>query len=274
MKARGLLLVCCAVSAAMRAERPPDYFENLRERTFVEFDQQFVIRQKTDPRDAKPLFRARHLLLRVKAGTGDAERQWWPIRSILLIEAASGNRFVAEITADTGDLGHRSAERAWMRLSGSKRGTALETWTTSDPDAPGSPDSPCGGTRHRIMGGGLEISGVDLSDVRSRTVSATIGEIREAVFTPDEVLELGRLRELDTTGLNRTATIEANFSVAVRLAWNLLFMDRPAIPRGTEDLLLIPDSAPPGDLGPWRTLTYIPQDLPPFPPLPPEGGVK
>jgi hypothetical protein len=276
MKARGFLLALCVVSAAVRAEEPPDYFENLRERTFVEADQQYVVRAKTDPRDAKPLFRARHLLLRVKTGTGDAERKWWPIRSLLLIEAASGNRFVAEFTADTGDLEHRNAPKAWTRLSGSRRGASVETWSTSDSDAPEFPDSPCGGTRHRIIGGGFEISGVDLADARSRTVSTTIGEIREAVFSPDEVLELGRLRELDTAGLNRAATLEANFSAAVRLAWRLLFMDRPAIPRGTQDLLLVPDSAPLGDLAPWRALTYLPQDLPPFPPLPPEpeGGVK
>ena len=274
MRARGALLAFCAFSAALRAEEPPDYFENLRERTFVEIDQQYVIRQKTDPHDAKPLFRARHLLLRVKTGTGDAERKWWPIRSLLLVEAASGSRFVAEITADTGDREHRHMPKSWTRLSGSKRGTAVETWTASDPDASDSPDSPCGGPRYRIIGGGLEISSVDLADVRSRTVSTSIAEIREAVFTGDEVRELERLREIDDFRLYGAEAAVPNFSSGVRLAWSLLLMDRPPVPRGSQNLVLVSDSSPPGDLTPWRPLTYLPQDLPPFPPLPPEGGAK
>ena len=41
--------------------------------TFLEVDQPYVARRKNDTRDPRPVFRARHLLLRVKAGTGDAE---------------------------------------------------------------------------------------------------------------------------------------------------------------------------------------------------------
>ena len=66
----------------------------------------------------------------------------------------------------------------------------------------------------------------------------------------------------------------ANIASGVRLAWNFLFMEKPSIPTDRQDLVLVPDPRPPGDLASWRTLTYLPQDLPPFPPLLPEGGIN
>ena len=138
MKALGPLLAFCAISAAMRAEEPPDYFANLRGRTFVEVDHSYLVKEKPALPESPALFRIRHLFLRVRAGTGDAERRWWPMRSLLLIEAASGNRFVAELTADTADPAHRDAAKAWTRLSGSSRGLAVESWSTSDSQETGT----------------------------------------------------------------------------------------------------------------------------------------
>lgn len=283
MKALVALLAFCAVSAAMRAEEPPDYFANLRNRTFVEVDQSYLVKEKPALPESPALFRIRHLFLRVKAGTGDAERRWWPMRSVLLIEAASGNRFVAELTADIADQEHREAAKAWTRLSGSNRGLAVESWSTLDPNESDSsskdehdsvPDGACGGTRYRFIGGGLEIGGVDLRDGRSRTVSVALAEIRDEVLSADEVRELDRLRSLGIPRLGGGSGTGPNFQSGARLAWSFLFLEKPPIPQDNEDLVLVPDPGPPGDLAPWRTLTYLPQDLPPFPPLPAEGGIK
>lgn len=283
MKARGAILAICAISAAMRAGEPPDYFANLRDRTFVEVDQQYLVKEKPAIAESPALFRIRHLSLRVKAGTGDAERRWWPMRSLLLIEAASGNRFVAELTADIGDREHREAAKAWTRLSGSSRGLAVESWVTLDPneldssgkDEPDSAaDGACAGARYRFMGGGLEIGGASLPDFRTRTVSVALAEIRDAVFSADEVRELDRLRSLEIPSLGGGSGTAPNFQSGARLAWNFLFMEKPSISPDKRDLVLVPDAGPPGDLAPWRTLTYLPQDLPPFPPLPPEASVR
>jgi hypothetical protein len=283
MRARGMLLAFCAVSAAMRAEEPPDYFANLRDRTFVEVDQSYLVKEKPALPESPALFRIRHLFLRVKAGTGDAERRWWPMRSLFLVEAASGNRFVAELTADIADQEHPDAAKAWTRLSGSSRGLAVESWSTPGPnesnsssqDEPDSvPDGACGGTRYRFIGGGLEIGGVHLRDGRSRTVSVALAEIRDAVFSADEVRELDRLRSLGIPRLVGGSGPEPNFQPGARLAWSFLFLEKPPIPQGKEDLVLVPDPGPPGDLAPWRTLTYLPQDLPPFPALPPESPIQ
>ena len=286
MKARGALLLLCAASAAMRAEEPPDYFANLRDKTFVEVDQSYLVKENPPLPESPALFRIRHLFLRVKAGTGDAERRWWPIRSLLLIEAASGNRFVAEITADIGDQGHPDAAKAWTRLSGSRRGLAVESWSTWDPhefdawdrskeDEPRpEPNEACGGTRYRFIGGGLEFGGAYVSDLRSRTVSLALAEIRDAVFSADEVRELNRLRSLEISRLSGASGTAVNLQSGVRLAWSYLFMDRSGIRPDNRDLVLAPDATPPGDLAPWRTLTYLPQDLPPFPAFLPEGGIN
>lgn len=283
MKGREVLLAFFALSAAMRADEPPDYFANLRDKTFVEADQSYLVKEKPGLPESPVLFRIRHLFLRVKAWTGEAERRWWPMRSLFLIEAASGNRFVAELAGDYGDREHRDAPKAWTRLSGSNRGLAVESWSTLDSnesdfsgrDEPDSvPDGACGGTRYRFIGGGLEIRGVHLRDGRSRTVSVALAEIRDAVFSADEVRELDRLRSLGIPSLVGGSGAEPNFRPGARLAWSFLFLEKPPIPPDKQDLVFIPDPGPRGDLAPWRTLTYLPQDLPPFLPLPPEGGIN
>lgn len=283
MRAQAPLLAFCAVAAAVRAEEPPDYFANLRDKTFVEVDQSYLVKGKSALPESPALFRIRHFFLRVKAGTGDSERRWWPMRSLFLIEAASGNRFVAEFTADSGDLEHRDIAKAWTRLSGSSRGLAVESWSISDPheedssnaDEPGShPEAACAGTRYRFIGGGLEIGGVYLRDARTRTASVALAEIRDATFSADEVRELDRLRSLEIPRLGGGTGTQVAIPSGVRLAWSFLFMEKPPIQSDKQDLVLVPDPGPPGNLAPWRMLTYLPQDLPPFPPLPPEGGVK
>jgi hypothetical protein len=281
VKTRGAILLLCAASAAMRAEEPPDYFANVRDKTFVEVDQSYLVKGKPALPESPALFRIRYLFLRVKTGTGDAERRWWPMRSLFLIEAASGNRFVAEFTSDIGDQEHPDAPKAWTRLSEASRGLAVESWRTPEPHEGDSsykpapePDEACGGTRYRFLGGGLEIGGAYQRDFRSRTVSIALAEIRDAVFSADEAGELDRLRSLEIPRLGGGTGPQVNIPSGVRLAWSFLFMDRPGIRPDKQDLVLVPDAAPPGDLAPWRTLTYLPQDLPPFPPLPPEGGIN
>ncbi len=283
MKGRKVLLAFCAISAAMRAEEPHDYFANLKDRTFVEVDRSYVVKEKPVRPGSPALFRVRHLLLRVKAWTGDAERRWWPTRSLFLIEADSGNRFVAEITSDVADLEHLDAPRAWTRLSSASRGLAFESWATVDPresdasnaNEPGTlPEQACAGTRYRFIGGGQEISRVRLQDIRSRTVSVALAEIRDAVFSRDEVRELDRLRSLDIPSLGGGSGPAPGFSSGIRIAWSYLFMERSNVPPDRRDLALVPEDAPPGDLAPWRTLTYLPQDLPPFPALPPESPMQ
>jgi hypothetical protein len=289
VKARGAILFLCAASAATRAEEPTDYFANLRDKTFVEVDQAYLVKEEPALPESPVLFRIRHLFLRVKMGTGDAERRWWPVRSLLLVEAASGNRFVAEITADIGDQEHPDAPKAWTRLSGASRGLAVESWASPDPherelleswhpskeDEPlPEPDEACGGTRYRFLGGGLEFGGAYLPDFHSRTVSIALVEIRDAVFSADEVRELDRLRSLEISRLSGASGTAVNFQSGVRLAWSFLFMDRPNIPRNKRDLVLVPDATPPGDLASWRTLTYLPQDLPPFPAFLPESPIQ
>jgi len=94
------------------------------------------------------------------------------------------------------------------------------------------------------------------------------------VFSVDEVRELDRLNSLEVPRLGGGTGTQVNIPSGVRLAWSFLFRDRPNIPPDKRDLVLVPDAAPPGDLAPWRTLTYLPQDLPPFPALPPESPIQ
>jgi hypothetical protein len=159
MRAAELLLAFCGISVTLRAADPQDYFENLRDKAFVEFDQPYLARNKDAPPDAPPLFRARHLILRLKS-YGDEERRWWPQRDLLLVEMPSGRRWVIESTSPKFDLNHLDEETPARRVSA---------------------DS----------------------------------EVVESFY-----------------------------------------------------------AASAGDLASWRMLTYLPQDLPPFPPLPAEGGIN
>lgn len=271
MRAAELLLACCAISVTLRAADPQDYFENLRDKAFVEFDQPYLARNKDVPPDAPPLFRARHLILRLKS-YGEEERRWWPQRDLLLVEMPSGRRWVIESTSPKFDFNHLDEETPSRRVS--TDGGVVESFYAPDVESlrreGSADDDPCSGPRFRVRGGGHEIFGISIDDWRSRTVSVAIAEIRQATFSVEEVEELARLLPMELPRIGG----DLNSGLGLRLAWTLLFTDRPMQSPEQRNILLVPDAASAGDLAPWRTLTYLPQDLPPFPPLPAEGGIK
>jgi hypothetical protein len=45
-------------------------------------------------------------------------------------------------------------------------------------------------------------------------------------------------------------------------------------PPDKRTVVFAPDPAAPTDLSSWRAFAHLPLDLPPFPPLPAEGGIK
>ncbi len=278
MKARGFALALCLLPLGLSAEGP-GYFANLRDRTYVEVDESFLVRERAAPPGAPPAFRLRHLVLRVKTGTGFTEQRWWPIRSLFLVTMRADDRWVAEIDADTADAEHPSEPRSWVRLSGGKNAAAFEVFSTNDAAggdgerASLASESPCGGTRYRFLGGGVEIRDVSAEDVRSRTVAAVLGEIRDALYSPAEILDLVRLKELGVSPRVSGPPAMPNLASGAHLAWNYLLFDKPGPSRGEPSLVLVPDPAPAGDLAPWRALTHIPQDLAPFQPLP-EGPLR
>src|SRR5450631_2991744 len=122
MKARGLLLVFCAISAALRADEP-DWFDAFRGRAFLQGDANLIAREKTAPPDAPPLFRARWVVLRY-AGFTEKERRWWPSRNMLLVTMPSGARYVLESSSGYADESHLEEGGPWQRAASNR--TAFE----------------------------------------------------------------------------------------------------------------------------------------------------
>lgn len=271
MKARGLLLAFCAVSAAMRAEEP-DWFDAFRGRAFLQGDASFVAREKSAPPDASPLFRARWVVLRY-AGFTEKERRFWPSRNILLVTMPSGARYVLESSLGFVDETHLEEERPWQRVASNR--TAIEVWKSGD-DALSNSDAdsaPCNGMRERVRapGGTLEFF---IDDFGSRTVRASLAEIAAGTFDEDERRDLGALLKVSVAS-NRTIGTEMP---TYHLRDPLLAVTIPFLgqvpPPDQRTVVYAPDSAAPADLSSWRALAHLPLDLPPFPPLPAEGGVK
>ena len=273
MKARGSLLACWAVSAAVRAEgQSPDWFDAFRGKAFLQGDSSFVAREKSAPADAPPLFRARWVVLRYAAFT-ESERRFWPSRNLLLVAMPSGARYVLESSFGLLDERHLEEERPWQRIASER--TAFEVWSSGADAKPEDAASggPCDGmlARVRAPGGSLDFF---LNDLSSRTVRASLAEITAGTFDENE------RRDLET--LLRFA-VDSNRSLGTELpiyhlrdsllAVNVAFRDRLP-PPDKRDVSFAPDPAAPADLSSWRAFARLPLDLPPFPALPPESLIR
>ncbi len=271
MKARGAILLLCAASAALRAEEP-EWFDAFRGRAFLQGDASFVAREKSAPPEAPPLFRARWVVLRY-AGFAESERRWWPSRNILLVTIPSGARYVLESSFGFVDERHLEEERPWQRVASNR--TAFEVWMSgADPPSTDAANGGlCDGMRERVRapGGTLEFFADDLG---IRTVRAALAEIAAGTFDEDERRDLGMLLKVAVDS-NRTIGTEMPI---YHLRDPLLAVTIPFLgqvpPPDKRTVVYGPDPAAPADLSSWRALAHLPLDLPPFPPLPPEGGVK
>jgi len=272
MKAWGLLLAFCAVSAALRAEEP-DWFDAFKGRAFLQGDASFVAREKTAPADAPPLFRARWVVLRY-AGFTEKERRFWPSRNVLLVAMPSGARYVLESSLGFVDETHLEEERPWQRVASNR--TAFEVWSSSNGDPPSADAAdaaPCDGMRNRVRapGGTLEFF---IDDFGSRTVRASLAEIAAGTFDDDERRDLGSLLRVSVDDNRTIGTEMPTYHLRDSLlSVNVAFRDELP-PPDKRTVVLAPDPAASAGLAPWRALAHLPLDLPPFPPLPPEGGVK
>ncbi len=277
MKARGILLASCAALAAMRAEGQsvgPDWFDAFRGRAFLQGDIRFVAREKSSGADAPPAFRVRWVVLRF-AGFGESERRWWPYRNLLLVTMPSGARYVLESAFGFVDENHLDEERPWQRVASER--VAFEIWssgTAGEAPADATLDAgPCEGMRERVRAPGGTLT-FFLSDLRSRTVRTTLGEISAATFDEDERRDLAVLLR---TSVETNAALSSelpNFHVRdPLLAVNVAFRDEVPQP-DRRTLELVPDPAPAGGLESWRALAHLPLDLPPFPVLPPENPIQ
>jgi len=179
MKALGLILAFCAVSAAMRAEEP-DWFDAFRGRAFLQGDASLVAREKSASPNSTPLFRARWVVIRY-TGFGESARRFWPSRNILLVAMPSGARYVLESSFGFVDESHLEEERPWQRVASNR--TAFEVWMSGadPPAADAASGGPCDGMRERVRapGGTLEFF---VDDLGSRTVRASLAEIANGTF--------------------------------------------------------------------------------------------
>lgn len=273
MRARGFLLALFAVSAALRAEgqQQPDWFDAFRGKAYLQGDSSFVAREASAPPDAPPLFRLRWLVVRY-AGFSEAWRRFWPYRNMLLVTMPSGARYVLESASGFLDENHLEEERPFQRVASGR--AAFEVWSGGQEPSEGTTDtSPCEGNLHRVRapGGTLEFF---LDDFGSRTVRASLAEIRVATFDENERQDLSTLLRMSIKD-NRSLGTEFptyNFRDPV-FTLSVAFRDQ-ILPPDKRTVVTVPDPAPPGDLSAWRGLAHLPLDLPPFPALPPENPIQ
>lgn len=271
MKARTAVLALSAASAVLRADGP-DWFDAFRGRAFRQSDASFVAREATAQPDAPPLFRARWIVLRY-AGFTEKERRWWPYRNILLVTMPTGGRYVLESSFGFVDESHLEEERPWQRVASNR--TAFEAWMSgADPPSADAADAgPCDGMRERVRapGGALEFF---VDDLGSRTVRASLADIAAGTFDEDERRDLALLLRTSVDSNRSLSTELPIFHLRdPLLAVNVALRDQVP-PPDKRTVVFAPDPAAPVDFSSWRALARLPLDLPPFPPLPPEGGVK
>lgn len=275
MKARGLLLAFCAVSAAVRAEEP-EWFDAFRGRAFLQGDASFAAREKSAPPDAPPLFRVRWIVLRYAAFT-EKERRFWPSRNLLFVTMPSGAQYVLESSNGHVDEHHLEAERPFARVASTR--TAFEVWSSGGYPLPekAADAAPCDGMRNRVRapGGTLEYF---VDDFGSRTVRASLAEIAAGTFDEDERRDLAELLKVSVDSNRALGTEFPNYHLRDPLqAVNVAFLDQ--LPKPVNRTVVFePDLDSPGDLSSWRGLAHLPLDLPPFPappPFPPpKGGIN
>jgi hypothetical protein len=270
MKARGLLLALCLLSAALRAEEP-DWFDAFRGKAYLQGDATYVAREKSAAPDSPPLFRMRWLVLRF-GGFSETSREFWPYRNLLLVTMPSGTRYVLESSFGFVDERHLDEERPSQRVASAR--AAFEVWTAGglvDPDAAG--DDPCVGMREKIRAPGGSLDFI-LNDLSSRTVRATLADITGATFDADERRDLATLLRV-SPGSNPSVPKNV-IGLDVRSAlFATMVAFRPEVPPVSQrTVVLTPDPAPPGDLAAWRGLAHLPLDLPPFPAIVPENPIR
>lgn len=272
MKARGLLLAFCAVSAAMRAEEP-DWFDAFRGKAYLQGDTSFIAREKTAAPEAPPLFRVRWVVVRYfSALFSEKAREVWPYRNLLLVTMPGGAKYVVESAFGFVDEKHLEEDRPYHRIASAR--ATFEMWSAGgfeDPET--AAEDPCGGSRQkvRVPGGSLDFI---LTDLSSRTVLTNLSDITAATFDASERRDLVNLLKVapdgapsfpkDTFGLNARYAL---FSVIVAFRGEV-----PTVAQRT--VVLVPDPEPPGDLAPWRGLAHLPLDLPPFATLPADNPIR
>lgn len=271
MKARGLLLAFCAVSAAMRAEEP-DWFDAFKGRALLQGDASFVAREKSAPPDAPPLFRARWVVLRYAAFT-EEWRRFWPSRNLLLVAMPSGVQYVLESSSGHVDEHHLEEERPFARVASTR--TAFEVWSSGGYPLPekAADAALCDGMRNRVRapGGTLEYF---VDDFGSRTVRASLGEIAAGTFDEDERRDLAELLKVSVDSNRALGTEFPNYHLRDPLqAVNVAFLAQLPKPVN-RTVVFAPDPDAPTDLSPWRALAHLPLDLLPFPALPAQPGIK
>jgi len=270
MRARGMLLAFCTLSAAARAAEP-DWFDAFRGKAYLQGDASYVAREKSAPPDSPPLFRARWVVVRYEAFSGKA-RNAWPYRNLLLVTMPGGARYVVESAFGFVDENHLEEDRPFHRVASAH--AAFEMWASGgfeDPDSAG--ENPCGGSRQRVRAPGGSLDFI-LTDLSSRTVRTSLAEITAATFDADERRDLVKLLKVapdgapslpkDTFGLNARYAL---FSVTVAFR-----DDVPPVAQRT--VVLTQDPEPPGDLMAWRALAHLPLDLAPFPAIVPENPIR
>jgi len=275
MKAGGILLALCIVSAATRAEgQSPDWFDAFRGRAYLQGDTSFVAREKSIAPESRPLFRARWVVLRY-SGFAESERRFWPYRNLLLVTTPEGSRYVLESSFGFVDEKHLDEERPFQRVASA--GAAFELWSSGTAgEAPAGAmiePGPCEGDRQRVRASGGTLT-FFLPDLGSATVRTALGEILAATFSEDERRDLSLLLRVSVENSAALSNELPFFYVREPLlAVNLAFRDRTPS-REQRTVLLAPDPAPSGDLASWRALAHLPLDLPPFPVLPAERPVQ
>lgn len=270
MKARTAVLALCAASAALRADGP-DWFDAFRGRAFLQTDASFVAREKSAPPDSAPAFRVRWVMLRF-AGFTERERRFWPYRNLLLVTMPAGTRYVLESSLGFVDESHIEEERPWQRVASVR--TAFEVWSGGEEVSANTTDAEtCVGTRKRVRapGGTLEFF---LEDFGSRTVRASLAEIAAGTFDEVERRDLAALLKVSLESNRSLGTEFPVHSLRDPLVSAGIALRDQVPPRDKRTLVFAPDPAPPGDLAAWRGFAHLPLDLPPFPPLPQEDGVK
>ncbi len=272
MKARTAVLALCAASAALRAEGP-DWFDAFRGRAFLQGDASFVAREKSAPPDAPPLFRARWVVLRY-TGFTEKERRFWPWRNLLLVTMPSGARYALESSMGFVDESHLEEERPWQRVASDR--TAFEVWSSSNGD-PQSTDAagaaPCDGLHSRVRAPGGMLA-FFVEDFGSQTVRASLAEIAAGTFDDDERRDLGTLLRVSVESNQAIGTEMPTYRLRDSLmAVNMAFLDQLK-PPDKRTVVFSPDPAAFAELSSWRAFAHLPLDLPPFPPLPAEGGIK
>jgi hypothetical protein len=123
----------------------------------------------------------------------------------------------------------------------------------------------------RAPGGTLEFF---LDDLGSRTVRVSLAEVAAGTFDEGERRDLAALLKVSVDSNRSLGTGLVMYHLRdPLLAINVAFRDQLP-PRDNRTVSLAPDPEAPVDLSSWRALAHLPLELPPFPPLPVEGGIE